>query len=282
MRSLFLSLLALFTLTTYARVNYFASGDTIRLANVCAMEVRAESPSVKPGELLEWSVNWLGAQITLQLDARNALDELLDPAVRLIAMGQTATTNKINSRGGIITIGVEWDAKATHANVYVGNKARHLVLTLDSLPRPEGPLTVSGNAKPIDLMVRTTDCPAPPVLVPSTAGLAAWSLLDYESGKTNLLLGGEYKLALLPTADGYELIYLSGASTCASLWQPGMRKGRLVKSGFENYYRLEWLTATGASLYGRHYATLDPAQGLLTLQFPQYKTSVRFASSPQN
>lgn len=281
MRPLCLLLLTFFTLTATAGVKYFAPGDTLNLPNINALEVRVLAPSPKPGKTSEWSINWPGTQITLHVDARNAWDEVtaLPPTITLTAMGQTATAPKAGGKGDLHTVSIEWEGSSNSAKICMGNKERLRVMQLDSLPRPTGPVTLAGNASAVDLMLSTDDNLPPPPLNPLPS-LAHWTLLDYESSKSNIQLGGEYHLGLLPTASGYDIIYLGGATICASVWQEGMRKGRLTKAGFENFFLLEWLNATGAPLYGRHYATLDPAQGLLTLQFPHYNTSLRFALSP--
>lgn len=102
-----------------------------------------------------------------------------------------------------------------------------------------------------------------------------WTVLDRTMNESLLKSGGEYKLAIIrrPDAD-YEIIYLGGATTNASKWQPGMLKGKLKQTDIPTIYNLEWIDSFGDVLSYQLKAQREDAD-IITLQFPYHESSLR-------
>ena len=103
-----------------------------------------------------------------------------------------------------------------------------------------------------------------------------WKYLDRDMEDKWLRLGGRYTLAVVQAGDGYDLIYVSGAQVMKQQWQPGMAKGHISKTAFTGNYDLVWTDATMEALGEDAYATVENGV-ILTLNFPVYKSQVRFA-----
>ena len=101
-----------------------------------------------------------------------------------------------------------------------------------------------------------------------------WKVYDRVLEEDELRMGGEYTVALISNSSGYDLFYLSGASVMAEKWEPGMLKGRLVNSGFENIYNVEWLDASGVLIESEIKASYESP--ILTILFPRQGSSLRF------
>ena len=70
------------------------------------------------------------------------------------------------------------------------------------------------------------------------------------------------------------LIYLSGAQINQINWVEGMIKGRLRPTIFQNHYDLIWYDSMFDIIDTDAYATI--VDSILTLEFPLYKTQIRF------
>ena len=103
-----------------------------------------------------------------------------------------------------------------------------------------------------------------------------WRYLDRDMEDKWLRLGGRYTLAIVRADDGYDLIYLDGAQVHKSQWQPCMLKGHITKTQFTGNYDLKWIDATMEPIDEDCYATIENGI-LLTLNFPIYKSQVRFS-----
>ena len=103
-----------------------------------------------------------------------------------------------------------------------------------------------------------------------------WKYLDRDMEDKWLRLGGRYTLAVVRADDGYDLIYIDGAQVKKSQWQPCMLKGHITKTQFTGNYDLSWIDATMAPIEEDCYATVENGV-ILTLNFPIYKSQVRFA-----
>lgn len=103
-----------------------------------------------------------------------------------------------------------------------------------------------------------------------------WRYLDRDMEDKWLRLGGRYTLAVVRADDGYDLIYIAGAQVKKSLWQPGMLKGHMVKTQFIGNYDLRWIDATMEPIDDDCYASVENGV-ILTLNFPIFKSQVRFA-----
>lgn len=103
-----------------------------------------------------------------------------------------------------------------------------------------------------------------------------WQYLDRDMEDMWLKLGGRYTLAVVRADYGYDIIYMDGAQVKKSLWQPGMLKGHITKTIFSGNYDLFWIDATMEPIDDEAYATVENGV-ILTLNFPTYKSQVRFA-----
>ena len=103
-----------------------------------------------------------------------------------------------------------------------------------------------------------------------------WTYLDRDMEEQWLRLGGRYTLAVVRADDGYDIIYIDGAQVKKSMWQPGMKKGHFSRTLFTGNYNLSWIDATMEPIDNDAYATVENGV-ILTLNFPEYKSQVRFA-----
>lgn len=103
-----------------------------------------------------------------------------------------------------------------------------------------------------------------------------WKYLDRDMEEKWLRLGGRYTLAVVRADDGYDILYIEGAQVKKSLWQPCMIKGHITKTIFSGNYDLRWIDATMEPIGEDAYATIEEGV-VLTLNFPIYKSQVRFA-----
>lgn len=103
-----------------------------------------------------------------------------------------------------------------------------------------------------------------------------WKYLDRDMEDKWLRLGGRYTLAIVRADDGYDLIYIDGAQVNKSQWQPCMLKGHITRTQFTGNYDLRWIDATMEPISEDCYAAIENGV-ILTLNFPIYKSQVRFA-----
>ena len=103
-----------------------------------------------------------------------------------------------------------------------------------------------------------------------------WKYLDRDMEDKWLRLGGRYTLAVVRADDGYDLIYIDGAQVKKSQWQPCMLKGHITRTQFTGNYDLCWIDATMEPISEDCYAANENGV-ILTLNFPIYKSQVRFA-----
>lgn len=103
-----------------------------------------------------------------------------------------------------------------------------------------------------------------------------WKYLDRDMEDKWLRLGGRYTLAVVRADDGYDLIYIDGAQVKKSQWQPCMLKGHITRTQFTGNYDLCWIDATMEPISEDCYAAIENGV-ILTLNFPIYKSQVRFA-----
>ncbi len=103
-----------------------------------------------------------------------------------------------------------------------------------------------------------------------------YKYLDRDMEDKWLRLGGRYTLAVVRADDGYDLIYIDGAQVKKSQWQPCMLKGHITRTQFTGNYDLSWIDATMEPITDDCYATIENGV-ILTLNFPVFKSQVRFA-----
>ena len=103
-----------------------------------------------------------------------------------------------------------------------------------------------------------------------------WKYLDRDMEEKWLRLGGHYTLALVRADDGYDILYIDGAQVKKSMWQPCMKKGHISGTVFTGNYDLTWIDATMEPIGEDAFASIENGL-ILTLNFPEYKSQVRFA-----
>lgn len=101
-----------------------------------------------------------------------------------------------------------------------------------------------------------------------------WEIFDRTFDDAMLRPGGDYRLAIVKERDGYRLLYLSGAAKNISAWKPGMIKGFLVKTVFDDVYDMRWLDPAGNPLEGEIKAQFV-APDILTVQFVDHASAMR-------
>lgn len=101
-----------------------------------------------------------------------------------------------------------------------------------------------------------------------------WIMFDHSLDDSLLRPGGEYKLAIVRSAGGYDMLYLSGASVNAGAWRPMMLKGRLTDAGVEGTYNLIWYDAAGKPMTSGLKAQRD-SENTITLHFPAQTSTIR-------
>ena len=109
-----------------------------------------------------------------------------------------------------------------------------------------------------------------------------YSLYDYEQDDSYAVLGGNYRLAVVPAEEAgfFDLYYLDGAKANSSLWRPGMKKGRISLTPFTNIYDVEWCDSEGSWMLNDIQAEYDPLLHTMTVKFPYQNTSMRFKKVP--
>lgn len=133
-----------------------------------------------------------------------------------------------------------------------------------------------GRAQVATLVVDTDAAPgfSPERVDLGRTGKRTWEYLDRDTDAAYARLGGHYRIATVPDgAGGYDIAYLSGAEVCAPLWEEGMKKGAM-KPSRAGGYDLRWLDAEGRGMGPEANAQING--GILTLNFPLYRSTLRF------
>lgn len=155
---------------------------------------------------------------------------------------------------------------------------------------------VSGGAAEIDLLV--TDCLTDDLpewyktiiddeRIEASLGsseatpVGVWEYLDRDTDSRRAMSGGRYRLAIIPSGDAFDIVYLSGAEVQGDSWKRGMLKGRLVPTRFVGHYDLEWVDSSHKLIDRDIHATIEQ-DAILTLSFPLYKSVIRFSLASDN
>lgn len=99
-------------------------------------------------------------------------------------------------------------------------------------------------------------------------------ILDRSLEETLLRLGGDYRLAMVKSTDGYDLIYISGARINGAAWTEGMQKAHLSPSGVDGVWNVSWIDSMHQTLEHELKAQTDK-NGTLTIQFPYQNSQLR-------
>lgn len=199
-------------------------------------------------------------------------------------------TKDINTSLGENSLMIECTERQTR--IFAGNKKYQMVASLDECRIVGG--TYCGVLSNADLKIRSMvlDCQKDvktELMTQWTADsllshiqnaddgiVGIWGYLDRDNNSDKARLGGRYKLAIVKSGVGYDLIYLSDAVTNQSQWKSGMIKGRLVPTIFENHYDLVWYDSMFEVIDTDAYADIED-KSVLSLQFPLYETTIRMS-----
>lgn len=103
---------------------------------------------------------------------------------------------------------------------------------------------------------------------------ADWGLYDYDIERSQIRLGGEYRLRLVEKDYGYDMLYVEGAKISPGFWSEGKLKGRLRFTPYPDVYDVDWLDHAGVPVTGGK-GSVDDKSGYLTIQFPERSSSIR-------
>lgn len=262
-----------------AKVFYLDSDGKLPDGRCSAVEARVSLSSARPGKAASWTLSWGTDSVIVEFDCRNMVDGVGEPSVRVRCGNYSSPASSMNFNGGWNSLAVEW-GKSGGARILAGESQLEPVMEIENLSRPDsGQLSVSspyGKLKVCDLIAETDDADLSGLMTDCDPyELEVWEYID-STESSSALLGGNYKLGLQKTSDGYDLIYLDGARVNSSAWYPGMKKATLISRGFQNHFLLTWIDSTGRTIPGEHFAVLDPLDSVLTLTFPAFPITVRF------
>jgi len=248
--------------------------------------------------------------VMLSCDNTSPYDDLTDQRVMTVALvhhqGRNVTTVKeaqltsgVALEDGMNTICVDVDERSVR--VSVGKNELKQVIECD-VPRPTGEVEVGyvvgpGARVAIERAVLTMDDSNQPTATITWTQEALdqhleqssdpmegyWRYLDREMEDQWLRMGGRYTLAVVSNDKdgGYDLIYVNGAQVKKSLWQPGMVKGHIKPTIFNNNYEASWIDATMQPIDKDVYANVENGV-ILTIEFPVYKSQLRFSKVLNN
>lgn len=192
--------------------------------------------------------------LAVEIDCMTGLANILtgDSTPEKVAELQL-TADEANSRMGIIAIG----------------KPAFLLAVSELRPDPEPSLTTDWTTE--SLMAYLNSNATHPI-----EGI--WKYLDRDTDARYCRIGGEYTVAIIADGNntGYDIIYIDGAQTARSAWQPGMMKGHLSPTQFLNHYNLLWYDATMNRINTECSATMEQ-NTILRLDFPLLKATMRMA-----
>lgn len=141
--------------------------------------------------------------------------------------------------------------------------------TIDAVNLKAGPAVFEGHSWTLP------DC-SPEEL--DAIGVTVYRYLDNEVNNARVLRGGDYKLALKANGKGgYSLYYIEGATKNRIAWRPGMSKGELSPTIFENHYDLSWRDADFATDFDGAWGELIESGAILVLHFPHEEAVLRFS-----
>lgn len=174
--------------------------------------------------------------------------------------------------------------------LYAGDRTYRLIAESDKAPTsidsigyivyPGGKIAVdnisietSGNLSDIACGIEMDEASIRNVLRKSSDKMTGeWAVFDRMLEDNYLRLGGDYRLAIVKNADGYDILYLRGAEKNPTLWRAGMKKGRLIAGPFKDVYDMEWIDVSGKTIRGLKAQYEEP---LLRVIFPEMSSELR-------
>ena len=294
---------------------YYAAGDTVVCvpadASYFAVELRASLPGMKEGRgcsadrvgLTDGAGQWamlcgFNSDYGSELDRRGLrlVYGHTDVGGRTVAIDSVDVYDDVNTMRGFNTLALEWSRTESGArlDMFVGSKQPRLVMSV-AAPMPEEPVRISGHGRREveTLMTEWSKDPRDALFTGWTqealderfshstdAVEGYWSYFDRRTDDDRARIGGKYRLAIVGNGSpgGYDILYADGAVTGAGLWRKAMLKGRMTASRFEHMWQIEWYDANGDLLVDDEaYATLSLPAGVLSVEFPLYRSRIRFA-----
>lgn len=205
---------------------------------------------------------------------------------------------------GFNTLGMEMDSGG-NLTVYAGDKKPEDIATVQNVRlRPVATGMKSRGTTAVELIVtETVPDPAAALSTGKTpqeiGGIfnwrqpegpeGIWHFLDRDTDNRSIRLGGEYTIAIVADEEStpgnnaptsYTIIYFDGAKVENGSWKPGMKKGRLTATSFQNHYNLSWITADMQYLDTECTARLSDDKSIISFNFPIYGSTVRFSRQP--
>ncbi len=202
---------------------------------------------------------------------------------------------------GFNTLGMEMDSGG-NLTVYAGDRKPEDIATVQDVTlRPVATGVRSRGTTAVELIVtETVPDPATALSTGKTpqeiAGIfnrrqpegpeGIWHFLDRDTDNRSIRLGGEYTIAIVADEEpapgnnaptSYAIIYFDGARVENGSWKPGMKKGRLTATSFQNHYNLSWITADMQYLDTECNAHLSDDKSIISFNFPIYGSTVRFS-----
>ena len=259
----------------------------------------------KGNPYLRVSVRWGNGLLTessfdgafLQIDVNE-----VNPDGSLVTIASRQFAKYVNISNGVNLLLANYSAGVLR--LFIGNDLPREAAVIENVGLPSA-LSLSGNRKmrvnyfsgffnpAIKLPVLPVDSILAEIEANNDGVSGLWRFLDRDTDGRRSQLGGFYTLALLPDhsrdvngmsdsrilsepAAEYCIYYIDGAKVNGSDWAPGMLKGRLYATPFQNHYRLQWYDAEKKEMGEECFADITDG-ALLTLQFPLFGAKVRFA-----
>ncbi len=241
--------------------------------------------------------------VVLSCDNSTPFEDILDQRTMYVSVIKNDHGRIAQLASTTLTSGVSLEDELNTVSIDVGEQAVHISMGKDELvrvlevpvTRPVGTVRVGylvgagsrvsieravltiENDKQVTVASRWTLDELDQYLSSSTDPIEGyWKYLDRDMEEKWLRLGGRYTLAVVRADDGYDLLYIDGAQVKKSQWHPCMVKGHITKTQFSGNYDLRWIDATMEPIGEDAYATVENGV-ILTLNFPIYKSQVRFA-----
>ena len=294
----------------FAAVGIFSSASAMLTARTRVPQMHQELVSVgfrvADSSMKGWSAELPcegGASLRIDVMPESAPDPFGDTRIDLLAVkvvefpsGSVLAESKVSEgidpyKGAnawrILRAGDRW-------NIFVGNREyRHAADFVSNLI-PDGDLMITSNGNsPGGIVASINEIESAPsdesliseadvlsaldsICAKATDAAGLYSMLDYDQDDAYARLGGEYRIALLPGGDGYDVYYMGGARENASRWRAGRLKARLKSTAFPTVYNVEWCDAEGKWMLFDVQAEHDPLAKTLTVKFPYQGSSIRF------
>lgn len=101
-----------------------------------------------------------------------------------------------------------------------------------------------------------------------------WVIFDRDLEESLIKLGGNYRMACVKEEEGYNFLYLEGATVNSKRWKAGDLKMTLTATEFPGIYAVRWIDALKSPM--SHDLKAQRGEGeTLTIQFPYQSSKLR-------